>query len=145
MLRLFKYKKDDCVQAVFDKVAIERYGCTTPFGPNKEMICTNKTVGKEVRAMYEDWFKRDGGVHNCTTPCRIIMTKAIKTRQKSEETSVMKFYFSDRVKLVKSYHLYSGLALVAEIGGYVGLFLGVSLNQITKVMILLKSQWIQKY
>ena len=33
--------------------------------------------------------------------------------------------------MIKSTLIYSGLELVAEVGGYVGLFLGVSFNQIT--------------
>ena len=39
--------------------------------------------------------------------------------------------FKENIKVTKAYHIYSGLSLVAEIGGYVGLFLGVSINQIT--------------
>ena len=38
--------------------------------------------------------------------------------------------FQENVEVVSSYYLYSGLSLIAEVGGYVGLFLGVSINQI---------------
>ena len=73
------------------------------------------------------------------------MTKPLKTRQETtEQESEMKLYFPDRVKVVKSYKIYSGLALIAEIGGYVGLFLGVSINQIT-VIISAFEEWIRKH
>lgn len=139
------YEKDDCFQDAFDKMAIEKYGCTTPFGPNKKMICTNKAIATKVMAMREDWFKNDRDQSNCSTPCQIIMTKPLKTRQETtEQESEMKLYFPDRVKVVRSYKIYSGLALIAEIGGYVGLFLGVSINQIT-VIISAFEEWIRKH
>ena len=40
--------------------------------------------------------------------------------------------------------MYSGLTLIAEIGGYVGLFLGVSINQLTNLLDVLILQ-IKKY
>ena len=39
--------------------------------------------------------------------------------------------FEQLIKETKSYYAYSGLSLIAEIGGYVGLFLGISINQLT--------------
>ena len=34
------------------------------------------------------------------------------------------------VQVYESYYTYDGLSMVAEIGGYVGLFLGISVNQV---------------
>ena len=42
--------------------------------------------------------------------------------------------FENVIKVNKGYHAYSELSLIAEIGGYVGLFLGVSVNQITNLI-----------
>ena len=42
--------------------------------------------------------------------------------------------FKENIKVITSYHLYSGLSLIAEVGGYVGLFLGVSINQVTSLV-----------
>ena len=33
------YRKDQCTDKTFEKEALELYGCTTPFGPNKNEIC----------------------------------------------------------------------------------------------------------
>ena len=51
----------------------------------------------------------------------------------SNQTGVLKFEFEPVVKVTRGIYLYSVLSLIAEIGGYVGLFLGVSFNQITKL------------
>ena len=40
--------------------------------------------------------------------------------------------FQKFIKVTDSFWSYSTLSLLAEVGGYVGLFLGISLNQITK-------------
>ena len=36
----------------------------------------------------------------------------------------------DQVQVFEAYYTYDGLSMVAEIGGYVGLFLGISINQV---------------
>ena len=36
----------------------------------------------------------------------------------------------EHIQVYESYYTYDGLSMVAEIGGYVGLFLGISVNQI---------------
>ena len=48
--------------------------------------------------------------------------------------SQLKIHFEEIIKVTNGYYLYSGLSLIAEIGGYVGQFLGVSVNQITDLM-----------
>ena len=42
----------------------------------------------------------------------------------------MEINFKSNIKVTQSHYLYSGLSMVAEIGGYVGLFLGVSFNKL---------------
>ena len=41
--------------------------------------------------------------------------------------------FQKYIKVTSTYWSYAGLSLVAEVGGYVGLFLGVSVNQISDI------------
>ena len=40
-------------------------------------------------------------------------------------------YMNQKVLVTEEVFLYTGLSLIAEVGGYVGLFLGVSVNQIS--------------
>ena len=42
--------------------------------------------------------------------------------------------FKEHIKVVEAYHLYSLLSMIAEVGGYVGLFLGISVNQISALV-----------
>ena len=46
----------------------------------------------------------------------------------------LEIHFKENIKVTTGYYLYSELSLIAEIGGYVGLFLGVSINQITNLI-----------
>lgn len=129
------YNKDNCVLGALEKIVNETFGCTTPFWINKDNICVNKTVGKKVYDTYKDWLynKEVLGKSHCSNPCKVIIPKATKTEEKIKDYSALKFVFPDRVTVVKSYYIYSGLSMIAEIGGYFGLFLGVSFNQITQL------------
>merc|ERR1712110_331843 len=43
---------DLCIHTEIEKESMERFGCTTPFGPNKDSICTNKTIGWDALQFY---------------------------------------------------------------------------------------------
>ena len=108
-----------------------KIGCTTPFGPNKNRICRDQENGSKAMKHYTDNY------YNCYGPCSFVLTKAIKTSEVTNEGknySSVTVYFDENIKVTDSHHLYSGLSLIAEIGGYVGLFLGVSVNQLSALM-----------
>ena len=48
-----------------------------------------------------------------------------------ENEAYVLFYIKDQIELKKSYLSYSKVSLLAEVGGYVGLLLGVSLMDIS--------------
>ena len=51
LIKGHKYGKDQCTDENFEKEALELYGCTTPFGPNKDRICDdteNATKGRNL-------------------------------------------------------------------------------------------------
>ena len=124
-----KYNKDYCVEGELEKSLMKEYGCTPPIFKEKENICTNNTISEQV---FEYW---DTAKYytNCSDPCKEMLIQANNIREKNitKYFSEVKLYFRPKVKVVKSYYAYSGLSLIAEIGGYFGLFLGVSINQIT--------------
>ena len=47
---------------------------------------------------------------------------------------IIQFLFPESIRVQRAYYAYSGVSLIAEIGGYVGLFLGWSVYQITDVV-----------
>ena len=38
------YDLDNCIMEAFDKLAMEKFGCTTPYGPNKDNICYSNII-----------------------------------------------------------------------------------------------------
>ena len=134
-----EYAKDNCAIDEIEKSVMMEYGCTPPFIGNKEKICTNEKISKQV---YKYW-KHAKYYTNCSAPCREIYVSAIWTDKKTTDSKVT-FKFSNRVRVIKSYYAYSSLSLIAEIGGYFGLFLGVSINQITCLTSFIQER-VQKY
>ena len=47
------------------------------------------------------------------------------------DVSRLTIHFDRNIKSTKAHYLYSGWSLIAEIGGYFGLFLGISVSHIT--------------
>jgi hypothetical protein len=126
---------------------MDTYGCTTPFGPNKTHICTNETVALKALKLYKEAF--DDHKNLCDSPCSYIMVGATKTKNiiqgyvNGRKNAYMIISPRENIKVTTGHELYSFLSLIAEIGGYVGLFLGVSINQAT-VMIDQAIFWLSK-
>ena len=87
------------------------------------------------------------GGKDCISPCSFVTTRAIKTEDKTQKkwkyngeyvsNSYMVISLKENIKMTEAHMLYSLLSMIAEIGGYVGLFLGVSVKQSTVLMDLL--------
>ena len=72
---------------------------------------------------------------DCKRSCTTLSIQLLKSRERTLKNSrQLVLDFNERIKITKAYYLYSGLSLIAEIGGYVGLFLGVSVIQITNLI-----------
>ena len=124
---------------VLERKAVKMYGCTTPYGPHKDQICKNKENGTKVFDKYVETI--DGHKYDCKNPCKYIISRPFITSDLSNQPNIngqkvayFKIYFKRNIKFTRAHYLYSELSLIAEIGGYVGLFLGVSVNQITMLM-----------
>ena len=52
---------------------------------------------------------------------------------KKKKAAKMEISTRENIKVTEAHWLYTGLSMIAEIGGYVGLFLGVSIIQINHV------------
>ena len=50
-----------------------------------------------------------------------------------DNEAYVKFYIKDEIQVKKSHFSYSEVSLLAEVGGYVGLLLGVSLMDIASL------------
>ena len=127
---------DLCTDAKFEREALEKFGCTSPFGPKKDKICQDKKNGSNVMQLYKKIYQ--GKRHHTCKPCSFLTSKAIVTKdvqiKMKNDISELNIHCKENVKVFEAHYLYDGLTLIAEIGGYVGLFLGISVNQVSVLM-----------
>ena len=122
------YDKDKCIDEYVFKESMEKANCTWPFVKNKSHICTEEDSAKKA------WkIGRKGPTKsNCLSPCNYLKAMSIPIRKDMvEKIQILQFLFPESIRVQRAYYAYSGVSLIAEIGGYVGLFLGWSLYQIT--------------
>ena len=76
----------------------------------------------------------------CSNPCSFFSITTTKSQEQENELhdnddeSLVVLNFAKVTKVYETCNAYSWLSLIAEIGGYVGLFLGVSINQLTNFL-----------
>ena len=126
------YHLDKCNYNGTEKKSLEIFGCTTPFGPNKNTICNDVFALKanDIYWQYMFSFSKEN-YEGCYYPCSyfVVSTKQGLAYDTSPNLSKVTLSFEQLIQETKSYYTYSELSLIAEIGGYVGLFLGISVNQ----------------
>ena len=110
---------------------IAKYGCTPPVGINLNKICTNSSIGKKAKKFYDKIYKRWFTIKNCPYPCSF--TKIEFRNGFNLNQSVVKLSFNKFIKTTTAHFPYGQLELLAEFGGYVGLFLGVSIFHLRQV------------
>ena len=142
------YNKDFCVNKAIEKESLKQIGCTTPYAHDKNHICKNKDEGYAAWKLY---YKNLPGANifrtmawqssnvtkECFNPCKIFtfMTRSFEKYKKGKTSdSTVVIYFEENIKVTRDYYIYTKINLIAEIGGYVGLFLGVSVNQVTNLI-----------
>ena len=119
---------------------IIQVGCTTPYGPNKTNICMNEGDRNKSLAMYRETYESVDHKWICHHPCNFISTSATVNSGKiggfinGKRSTIASIQFRENIKVIEAYYLYSCLSMIAEIGGYVGMFLGISIIQITFVL-----------
>ncbi len=131
--------RDACIKDQLHKEMMMKFNCTTPFEENKNLICRDGQIAKQALELYKEYqFSYNGSL--CLKPCnhlrpRILLVdlKDTSANPKLGHLAYSIFEFESDVKKIKAYWVYSFLSLVAEFGGYVGLFLGFSVYQISEV------------
>ena len=135
------YQLDDCNSNGTEKKSMEMIGCTSPYALNKTKICTDATKARKAADIYTEFMDYSNDLvdvknfEGCYYPCSyfVVSGKNSRTMKMGPTYKYAEVYlkFEQLIKETKSYYAYSGLSLIAEIGGYVGLFLGISINQLT--------------
>lgn len=121
------YNYDSCVQNSKDEKSLNKLGCSSVFG-NMEKVCTDTEKAKKaMEILNEDII--------CQYPCTyldISLTKMEISDAGFNSSSSVCLKFRKFVSVTESHYSYTELELLAEVGGYVGLFLGFSIYECLK-------------
>lgn len=131
------YVMDDCNEDLIYSQSMEKLGCTSPFGKNIDNICHNETVGTMAFIMYTNHLKKLRYMRlklACRFKCYYLTVDYFQDLVRKSELPSIHLEFQEKVTCIQSQYSYSELSLIAEIGGYVGLFLGVSVNQVSGII-----------
>ena len=131
--------RDDCIYDYIDKNLTDTIGCTTPYVKEKSKICTDQSEAKKAMAAESQIMQDETTLEEiCPRSCWEVHANFGSKESYFNGEDGSDFYllgnltieFHQFVKVSKSYWEYDAIELIAEVGGYVGLFLGVSVNQI---------------
>ena len=112
---------------------MDQFGCTTPFGYNVDNICKDAVIGKQALELFERLSNKRYFMPECPYPCKFVKLLVISVKGRGNEKT-FKLDFNQYIKVTEAYHSYTELELIAEFGGYVGLFLGISVYQASHVV-----------
>ena len=124
------YDKDSCTDNLVFKESMEKFNCTLPFLQNKCHICNEQHSVTMVQPFAKNLTKGS----RCENPCSYIKAAGIPIQQRKSDYNLLLFFFPESIRVHKAYYAYDELSLIAEIGGYVGLFLGWSFYQVIDVI-----------
>ena len=136
---------DSCIQSEIDKITISKAGCTVPWTGNKSNICSG--LNESEIAFNEFYANKQNQNNLCAIPCNLtsiyINPPTIKDYWNNDKTAGLRFYFSDMIKVSEEYPLQSGTTLLGNIGGLVGLTLGISFVNLRDVIDKIL-EWLEK-
>ena len=120
-----------------EKDSLKAIGCVNPFGIAKDKICKDNENAKKAFKLYRRFQNEYSDIKNisCVDPCSYMSIKIIKVSKteevsKTEGNGLLRLTFNKKIQETVAYYSYDDLSFIAEIGGYVGLFLGASIYQI---------------
>ena len=119
-------------------------GCTTPFGVNIDHICTDIDKSKKAKELYDRLHYKRFQIKDCLYPCKFIKIAVIPYKKRSDKNTT-RLKFDKFIKVTKAAYSYTELELLAEFGGYVGLFLGFSVFQVSHVVEKILDKFTKKY
>ena len=117
--------------------------------PKANDICVNKTQAEIYQIM--DYYKElqsNVTKQNCVRPCLtmdVYFGVLFNDGLTYDGSSYLKIYLKPTVKVQETVYDYTVLSLLAEIGGYTGLFLGASVANLTIIIEKIKEyiNWIE--
>ena len=116
---------------IFFQESKKKFNCTTPFGLEGDSICSSpdRNVTSQVAGFYIHHQLNASYIRDCLYPCRFQKLRLLKeffTVPKINGGFDLQLLFDSLIRVTTAKLSYTELELVAELGGYVGLFLGIS-------------------
>ncbi len=113
---------------------MDLYNCTTPFGTNLDNICHDPEKGKNATKLYFRFMRKEfANMSRCAYPCQQIYAR-ILGKNYVNDTKVVTLRFDKMIKSTQARRPYGFLEMIAEFGGYVGMFLGFSFLDIGHIL-----------
>ena len=135
----YPFGRDACIFEMIQKDST-KIGCTSPYGRNKSNICTDNEKSSYAYDLFANLtYKNLTDANNrCPKSCTYQMTSfgsfMKDNNTKDPDHGYLELTFQRFIKVSKARYSYTVLELLAEVGGYVGLFLGVSVNQTLSIV-----------
>ena len=132
------YEIDTCSDNLVFEESMRKLNCTWPYVKNKNHICTEEDSA--IKAIQIGTNARK--TSKCPNQCNYIKLFTIPHIKHPKITGkFLKFFMPYTIQVHKAYYAYDAVSLLAEIGGYVGLFLGFSIYQLTDLLNWLINFW----
>ena len=112
---------------------MDTIGCTTPFGVNLDHICKDLNKSRKAKELYDLLHYKYRKINDCSYPCKFIKSSVAPYRGRNDRNTTF-LRFDNFIKVTKAAYSYTELELLAEFGGYVGLFLGISVFHVSQVV-----------
>ena len=108
---------------------ILKVGCSVPYGFNISNVCIDGKQSNKAMDLYNKLASKSYTIQSCPYPCKFTRTyfkDKRKWKRNNKNPSSLFLRFNKFIKVSKARYSYGRLELLAELGGYVGLFLGIS-------------------
>ena len=114
----FQYK-------LFFQESLANVGCRAPYGYGSDMnnICYDPDQSQKAMDLYQKLLNKRNTIKECPYPCTFMQSSF---RKSATINDGLQLKFNKFIKSTKARYAYQELEMLAEFGGYVGLFLGIS-------------------
>ena len=136
---------DECLIDTVTKGLERKFGCTVPYIPSPDnlTVCDPSDTPLKEEVYNKYYFLVSNGQKSlCNFPCsNIEVFTGLPFMGESDDLGILKIYMKSTTKVKQIVLDYTMGTMIAEIGGYTGLLLGISLVNLTQVI----DKFTQKY
>ena len=150
---------DDCVHDYAEKAMMNKANCSALFFDQKETVCRNFSDGQRAfQAYVEAFWSQNMRTRICRLPCHFydvdikfqtyhqllegFLTAPMEERMTDASVNIQ---IPSMVQVAETSYSYDLSSLIAEVGGWLGLFIGILVYAIISVVVCLSKALIRLY